>query len=60
MIRLGLLIGLCVIPMVLSGCGTIEGMAHGVKKDANAVYKYVSKEDGWMRKTDDWMREHLW
>jgi uncharacterized protein YceK len=60
MARLSLWMVLMLALMVLSGCSTIEGAAYGAKKDADAVWTYMNKEDGWMKKTDNWMQEHLW
>ena len=44
----------------LQGCATVEGTAYGVKKDASTAWSYVNKEDGWIKQTDNWMKEHLW
>ena len=44
----------------LSGCATVEGTVTGAKKDAGAVWGYMNDEDHWIKKTDNWMKEHLW
>ncbi|HLF18925.1 MAG TPA: hypothetical protein VI749_08580 [Candidatus Omnitrophota bacterium] len=44
----------------LSGCATVEGTAMGAKKDAEAAWAYMNDEDHWIKKTDNWMKEHLW
>ena len=54
------LILLAVLPFGLLGCNTVEGVARGVKKDSTVVVNYVNNEDGWIKQTDDWMRENLW
>jgi hypothetical protein len=60
MLRCGVWIVCVISSLSLGGCSTVEGMAFGIKKDADAVYHYMNKEDGWMKKTDNWMKEHLW
>ena len=60
MVRSGLFVAVLVLSAALAGCSTIEGAAFGMKKDAEAVYNYMNKEDGWIKQTDNWMQEHLW
>ena len=44
----------------LQGCATVEGAARGVKKDTESAWGYMNKEDGWIKQTHNWMKEHLW
>jgi len=60
MFRWGAWLIVIAVSLSLGGCSTVEGMAYGMKKDAESVYDYMNKEDGWMKKTDNWMQEHLW
>ena len=60
MLRIHINLTLILTVVMLCGCSTIEGTANGMKKDAESVYNYMNKEDGWMKKTDNWMQEHLW
>jgi len=60
MYRAGLLVILLLTSAAMSGCSTVEGAAYGMKKDADAVWTYMNNEDGWMKKTDNWMQEHMW
>ena len=46
--------------LCVSGCSTIEGLATGMQKDAKSAWSYMNDEDGWMKKTDNWMQEHMW
>jgi len=54
--------GLIIACLFLSiqGCATVEGAAQGVRKDTKTAWNYVNKEDGWIKQTDNWMKEHLW
>ena len=56
----GGLILIALLSVCLQGCATVEGTARGVKKDADTAWGYVNKEDGWIKQTDNWMKEHLW
>jgi hypothetical protein len=46
--------------LALSGCSTVEGTVTGAKKDADAAWAYMNDENHWIKKTDNWMKEHLW
>jgi len=54
------LIIVALLSVCLQGCATVEGAAHGAKKDVDSAWSYVNKEDGWIKQTDNWMKEHLW
>jgi hypothetical protein len=41
---------------IFSGCETCKGM----KKDATHFVDGFTKEDGWINKSDQWMRENMW
>lgn len=47
---------ICVLSFVCVGCET----AKGFKKDVNNFVEGTYSKDGWAKKTDDWMREHMW
>lgn len=40
----------------IQGCETARGM----KKDVTNFVHGTCAEDGWVRKMDNWMREHMW
>ena len=47
---------ICVLSFISVGCETAKGM----KKDVTNLVQGTFSEDGWAKKTDDWMREHMW
>ena len=47
---------ICVLSFVSAGCETVNGM----RKDMTNLVEGTYKEDGWAKKTDNWMREHMW
>ena len=40
----------------MPGCETAKGM----KKDITNFVEGTVAEDGWAKKMDNWMREHMW
>ena len=47
---------ICVLSFVSIGCETTKGM----KKDVSNFVEGTYASDGWAKKTDNWMREHMW
>ena len=47
---------ICFVVTVLTGCETAKGFS----KDVDNTVHNVASQDGWLMKTDAWMREHMW
>ena len=44
---------LMVLCVCLGGCETFKGAAQGFQKD-------MTDKNGWVQRTDAWIKEHLW
>ncbi len=49
-------LSIIMIIFILQGCETTKGM----KKDVTNLVQGTYEEDGWAKKMDNWMREHMW
>ncbi len=47
---------ICVLSFISVGCNT----AKGFKKDVTCVVQGATAKDGWLKKSDDWVRENMW
>ena len=55
-----LLIFLVSAAVGLTGCETIKGASQGFKEDVKNTWSNVTRQDGFVKKSDDWVQENMW
>lgn len=51
---------LMIMVFALLGCETAKGAGKGLVQDTKNTWDYVHNESGWIKKSDNWIRENMW